>query len=63
MMGISNNSNSVIDETTSHSTKPASWQVAGYPAKAGIQRFYINMQLCPRVALHLFFAGHRPSPV
>jgi hypothetical protein len=27
----------VIDETTSHSTKPASGQVAGYPAKAGIQ--------------------------
>ncbi len=33
------------------------------PAKAGIQRFYIKMQLCPCVALHLFFAGHRPSPV
>ena len=28
---------SVIDGTTSHSTKPASGQVAGYPAKAGIQ--------------------------
>ena len=28
----------VIDETTSHSTKPASWQVAGYPTKAGIQQ-------------------------
>jgi hypothetical protein len=27
----------VIDETTSHATKPASWQVAGYPAQAGIQ--------------------------
>ncbi len=27
----------VIDRTTSHSTKPASGQVAGYPAKAGIQ--------------------------
>jgi hypothetical protein len=26
----------VIDEQTSHSTKPASWQVAGYPAQAGI---------------------------
>ena len=26
----------VIDKTTSHSTKPASWQVAGYPAQAGI---------------------------
>ena len=30
----------VIDVTTSYySTKPASWQVAGYPAKAGIQCF------------------------
>jgi len=28
---------SVIDRTTSRSTKPASGQVAGYPAKAGIQ--------------------------
>ena len=28
---------SVIDRATSHSTKPASGQVAGYPAKAGIQ--------------------------
>ncbi len=28
---------SVIDRTTSHSTKPASGQVAGYPAQAGIQ--------------------------
>ena len=27
----------VIDRATSHSTKPASGQVAGYPAKAGIQ--------------------------
>jgi acyl-CoA thioesterase I len=27
----------VIDKTTSHSTKPASGQVAGYPAKAEIQ--------------------------
>jgi hypothetical protein len=27
-----------MDKTTSHSTKPASWQVAGYPAKAEIQR-------------------------
>jgi hypothetical protein len=27
----------VIDKATSHSTKPASWQVAGYPAQAGIQ--------------------------
>jgi hypothetical protein len=27
----------VIDGTTSQSTKPASWQVAGYPAQAGIQ--------------------------
>jgi hypothetical protein len=27
----------VIDETTSHSTKPASWQVVGYLAQAGIQ--------------------------
>jgi hypothetical protein len=27
----------VIDETTSHSTKPARWQVAGYSAQAGIQ--------------------------
>jgi hypothetical protein len=25
-----------IDETTSQSTKPASWQVAGYPAFAGM---------------------------
>jgi hypothetical protein len=25
-----------IDETTSQSTKPASWQVAGYPAYAGM---------------------------
>jgi hypothetical protein len=31
--------NHVIDETTSQSTKPASWQVAGYPAKAGMQMF------------------------
>jgi UDP-N-acetylglucosamine 4-epimerase len=29
--------NAVIDETASHSTKPASWQVAGYPAQAEIQ--------------------------
>ena len=29
--------NAVIGETTSRSTKPASGQVAGYPAKAGIQ--------------------------
>ncbi len=29
--------NSVIDKTTSQSTKLASEQVAGYPAKAGIQ--------------------------
>jgi hypothetical protein len=28
----------VIDGTTSQSTKPASWQVAGYPAQAGIQQ-------------------------
>ena len=28
---------SAIDRTTSHSTKPASGQVAGYPAQAGIQ--------------------------
>jgi hypothetical protein len=28
----------VIDRTTSQSTKPACGQVAGYPAKAGIQR-------------------------
>ena len=28
----------VIDGTTSHSTKPASGQVAGYPAQAGIQQ-------------------------
>jgi hypothetical protein len=27
----------VIVKTTSHSTKPTSGQVAGYPAKAGIQ--------------------------
>ncbi|MBW8078593.1 MAG: hypothetical protein GJU76_11075 [Gallionella sp.] len=27
----------VIDRTASHFTKPASWQVAGYPAQAGIQ--------------------------
>ncbi len=27
----------VVDRTTSHSTKPASGQVAGYPAQAGIQ--------------------------
>jgi hypothetical protein len=27
----------IIDGTTSQSTKPASWQVAGYPAQAGIQ--------------------------
>jgi hypothetical protein len=26
----------VIDETTSQSTKPASWQVAGYPSQAGM---------------------------
>ena len=26
-----------LDSTTSHSTKPASGRVAGYPAKAGIQ--------------------------
>jgi hypothetical protein len=31
------NNNLVIDITTSYSTKPASWQVSGYPAKAGIQ--------------------------
>jgi ATP-dependent helicase/nuclease subunit A len=30
-------SNPVIDGTISHSTKPASGQVAGYPAQAGIQ--------------------------
>jgi hypothetical protein len=29
--------NAVIDGTTSHSTKLASEQVAGYPAQAGIQ--------------------------
>jgi len=28
---------SVVDETTSHPTKAASCQVAGYPAKVGIQ--------------------------
>jgi len=28
---------SVFDEQTSHSTQPASWQVAGYSVKAGIQ--------------------------
>ena len=28
----------VIGVTSSHSTKPASRQVAGYPAKAGIQQ-------------------------
>jgi hypothetical protein len=28
--------NNWIDETTSQSTKPASWQVAGYPACAGM---------------------------
>jgi hypothetical protein len=54
-MGISKNPNSVIDGTTSQSTKPASWQVAGYPAKAGIQRFYQKMPLCQRVALCLYF--------
>ncbi|NOT82180.1 MAG: hypothetical protein HOP01_05615 [Gallionella sp.] len=27
----------VIDKASSHSTKPASGQVAGYPAQAGIQ--------------------------
>jgi hypothetical protein len=32
-------SSTVVSETTSHSTKPASWQVAGYPAEAGIQLF------------------------
>ncbi len=41
-MRISNNSNYVIDGTTSHSTKPASGQVVGYPAQAGIQRFYLT---------------------
>jgi hypothetical protein len=32
----------VIDEQTNHSTKPASWQVAGYPAQAGIQCYFQN---------------------
>ncbi|WP_237247639.1 hypothetical protein [Sideroxyarcus emersonii] len=30
----------VIDGTSSHSTKLASEQVAGYPAQAGIQSFF-----------------------
>ncbi len=34
----------VIDVATSHSTKPASGQVAGYPAQAGIQL----IERCPR---------------
>jgi hypothetical protein len=34
---LNNSVSPVIDETTSQSTKPASWQVAGYPAQAGIQ--------------------------
>jgi ATP-dependent helicase/nuclease subunit A len=35
---------SVIDGTTSHSTKPASGQVAGYPAQAGIQQIENSAQ-------------------
>ncbi|MDP2806391.1 MAG: hypothetical protein Q8O24_10680 [Gallionellaceae bacterium] len=45
--GTSNNSNSVIDKTTSHLTKAASCQVIGYPAKAGIQ-FRKNSSLCSK---------------
>ncbi|MDO9010373.1 MAG: class I SAM-dependent DNA methyltransferase [Gallionella sp.] len=42
---------SVIDKTTSHSTKPASGQVAGYPAQAGIQPYQDIKGFCASVSL------------
>jgi hypothetical protein len=36
---LSKNDSQVIGY--SHSTKPTSWQVAGYPAQAGTTEFYI----------------------
>jgi type I restriction enzyme M protein len=42
---------SVIDKTASHSTKPASGQVAGYPAQAGIQSYQDIKGFCASVPL------------
>jgi predicted RNase H-like HicB family nuclease len=44
----------VIDETTGHSTKPASGQVAGYPAQAGIQLYFPATTLKERAMKSLF---------
>ncbi|MBU1215131.1 MAG: hypothetical protein KKF58_00265 [Gammaproteobacteria bacterium] len=59
----------VIDGAASQSTKPASWQVAGYPAQAGIQMIeqfpaQVGQQHgFVRFAEYFFCAGYRPSPV
>jgi hypothetical protein len=57
--------NFVIDETTSHSTKPASWQVAGYPAQAGIQLIKNFCKAGQKLNVdryaECFFAGFPPA--
>jgi hypothetical protein len=46
----------VIDGATSHSTKPASVQVAGYPAQAGIQQT-ITSRVADKNKMQSRFAG------
>jgi hypothetical protein len=61
------NKHAVIDVTTSQSTTPASWQVAGYPAKAGIQMIVTTPRKWDNIktlsaSQRIFLTGFRPSP-